>query len=195
MNRPIYTLFVAASMLLAGCNSGSDGQPPLAGAKMGGGFTLTNQNGTRVSDSAYPGKYRLIYFGYTYCPDVCPTDMQRLMRAFKVLEKRDSKTAEKIQPFFISVDPARDTPQVVRQFVSAFHPRLIGLTGTEAQIADVASRYGVYFERGKPNEQGGYLVNHSNNTVLYGPNNEPLAIIPNEGTHETIADELARWVK
>lgn len=195
MNRPVYAFCASLALLLTACDSGADGPPPLAGAKMGGPFTLTNQDGVGVSDAGFPGKYRLIYFGYTYCPDVCPTDMQRLMRGFAELEKRDSATAAKIQPFFISVDPARDTPQVVKQFVSAFHPRLIGLTGSEAAIADVAKRYGVYFERSKPGAQGGYLVNHSNNAVLYSPNNEPIAIIPNEGTHEMIADELARWVK
>lgn len=195
MNRAVYTLLAASCLILASCDSGADGPPPLAGAKMGGPFTLTNQDGGRVSDAGFPGKYRLIYFGYTYCPDVCPTDMQRLMRSFAMLEKRDSAKAAKIQPFFISVDPARDTPQVLKQFVSAFHPRLVGLTGSEAAIDDVAKRYGVYFERGKPNEQGGYLVNHSNNSVLYGPRNDPIAIIPNEGTPEATADELARWVK
>jgi protein SCO1 len=195
MNRNIYALFVALGLTLAACQSAPSGPPPLQGAKMGGPFSLTNQDGKPVSESNFVGRYRLVYFGYTFCPDVCPADVQKLMRGFAAFEKRAGNLAARVQPIFISVDPKRDTPPALKQFVSAFHPRLIGLTGSEAEIDRVAAAYGVYFERGKPDANGSYLVNHSTNAVLYGPKGEPLAIIAQDNDPEVIAADLVRWVK
>nr|WP_243395632.1 SCO family protein [Sphingomonas oleivorans] len=170
--------------------------PPLAGAKIGGPFTLTDQDGRRVSDSQFAGRYRLVYFGYTYCPDVCPLDVQNLALGLKQLEESDPGKAEKIQPIFISIDPARDTPEVLKQFVSAFHPRLIGLTGTEAEIATVAKEFAVYYKKQPPApDTSGYLVDHLRQAMLFGPKGEPLALIPQEEGAEPIAAELARWTK
>lgn len=193
MNRLIVPFL--AGLLLISCSPGADAPPPLAGAKMGGSFTLSNQDGAKVSDSVFQGQYRLVYFGYTFCPDVCPVDVAQLMKGYATLEASDKAKADKLQPIFVSVDPARDTPAALKEFVSAFHPRLIGLTGSEAEIADVAKRYGVYFERATPNAEGGYLVSHSNNAVLYGPKGEPIAIIPHDKGPEEVAAELARWIK
>src|SRR3954453_15476897 len=130
-------ILLATLLALAGC-SGGGATPPLAGASMGGHFTLTDQNGHRVSDRDFAGKYRLIYFGYTFCPDVCPVDMQVIGAGLRRFEAQDSARAARGQPIFISVHPARDTPAVLRQFVAAFNPRMIGLTGSEAEIAQVA---------------------------------------------------------
>src|SRR3954465_14430480 len=129
---PLFALLLA--LILAGCSSAS-APPPLEGVHMGGPFTLTDQNGHRVSDRDFAGKYRLIYFGYTFCPDVCPVDMQVIGAGLRQLEAGGPGAPPGLQPIFITVDPARDTPAVLRQFVSAFHPRLIGLTGSEAEIA------------------------------------------------------------
>ena len=109
--------------------------PPLKGATMGGPFTLTDQNGRRVSDRDFAGKYRLVYFGYTFCPDVCPVDLQVIGAGLRRFEASDPARAARVQPIFITVDPARDTPAVLRQYVAAFHPRLIGLTGSAEEIA------------------------------------------------------------
>jgi protein SCO1 len=195
MNRIHCALFVAFALTLAGCNGAPGGPPPLEGAKMGGAFTLVNQNGVKVRDTDFAGQYRLIYFGYTFCPDVCPVDVQRLMKGFAALEKVDKAKAARIQPIFITIDPARDTPAALKQFVSAFHPRLIGLTGSAADVDRVAALYGVYFERDKPNASGAYMVNHSANAVLYGPKGQPVAIIAHDKGPEATADELARWVQ
>jgi protein SCO1 len=193
MNRVLPIIF---ALLLSACSTASDsGPPPLEGARMGGAFALTSEDGKPVKDSDFAGKYRLVYFGYTFCPDVCPVDMARLMQGFSVLEKQDKAKADKVQPIFISVDPKRDTPDAVKQFTAAFHPRLLGLTGSEAEVETVAKRYGVYFERGTPGADGSYLVNHSNNAVLYGPKGEPLAIIPHVGKPEDVAGELSRWIQ
>src|SRR5687767_10233257 len=102
-------------MMLAACQKPAD--PPLAGAKIGGPFTLTDQNGATASDKQYAGKYRLVYFGYTYCPDVCPTTLQQLMAGFAKFEAKAPDRAMKVQPIFITVDPARDTPTVMKSYV------------------------------------------------------------------------------
>ena len=162
---------------------------------MGGPFTLTDQNGRRVSDRDLAGKYRLIYFGYTFCPDVCPVDMQVIGAGLRRFEAQDAARAARVQPIFISVDPARDTPAVLRQFVAAFHPRLLGLTGSEAEIARVAREYRIYYQRGEPSANGGYMVNHTRMAVLYGPEGQPIAIIPTDQGPDAVATELGKWVR
>ena len=182
------------SLLLAACSSPA-AAPPLQGASMGGPFTLTDQNGRRVSDRDFAGKYRLLYFGYTFCPDVCPVDMQVIGAGLRRFEAQDSARAARVQPIFVSVDPARDTPEVLRRFVAAFHPRLIGLTGSEAEIAQVAREYRVFYERGAASPGGGYMVNHTRMAVLYGPEGQPIAIIPFDQGADGVAAELGRWVQ
>ncbi len=182
---------------LAACQR-DPGPPPLAGAQMGGPFTLTDQDGRQVSDSQFAGKYRLIYFGYSFCPDVCPTDLALIGAGLRRFEARDPARAAKVQPIFITVDPARDTPAVLKRYVAAFHPRLTGLTGSEAQIARVAREYAVYFNRQPPAPgapANAYLVDHSNTIVLYGPQGQPIAILPDDQGPDGVANELDRWVR
>ena len=181
------------AVLLAACSAPAPA-PPLEGASMGGPFTLTDQNGHRVSESDFAGKYRLIYFGYTFCPDVCPVDMQVIGAGLRRFEAEDAARAARVQPIFISVDPARDTPDVLRRFVAAFHPRLLGLTGSEAEIAQVAREYRIFYQRGEASA-GGYMVNHTRMAVLYGPDGKPIAMIPFDQGPEGVATELGRWVR
>jgi len=192
--RPVALLLMALTFAVAGCSSPS-APPPLQGATMGGPFTLTDQNGRRVSDTAFAGKYRLVYFGYTSCPDVCPVDMQVIGAGLRQFEAEDSERAARVQPIFITVDPARDTPAVLRQFVAHFHPRMIGLTGSEAEIAEAARKYRIFYERGEPGAGGGYMVNHTRMAVLYGPQGEPVAMIPHDQGPQGVASELRRWVR
>jgi protein SCO1/2 len=189
------SLALLLTLLLGACGAKVEESPPLAGASIGGPFTLTDQDGKQVSDKDFDGRYRLVYFGFTYCPDVCPVDLQVIGQGLRQLEKSDPAVAAKVQPIFISVDPERDTPPVVKQFVSAFHPRLVGLTGTPEQIAEVAKRYGIYYIKEQSEGASGYLVNHSRNAVLFGPKGEPIAIVPHDQGPETVAAELQRWVK
>ena len=162
---------------------------------MGGPFTLTDQNGRRVSDTAFAGKYRLVYFGYTFCPDVCPTDMATLGAGLRNFEASDPARAARVQPIFITVDPARDTPAVLRRFVSHFHPRFIGLTGSEDEIAQVARSHRIFHERGGSEAGDGYLVSHSQIAVLYGPQGEPIAIVPHDQGPAGVSAELERRVR
>ena len=186
--------------LLAGCQPAAQdpGPPPLQGAHMGGAFSLINQDGKRVTDKDFAGQYRLMYFGYTYCPDVCPVDAQIMGRALRLLEREDRAKARKIVPIFVSIDPARDTPAALKEFVGNFHPRMVGLTGSVAEIDAAAQRFGIAYMRDKPNKDGAYLVDHARMVVLYGPQGEPIAIMPQnagEDSAQAMADELARWVR
>jgi len=197
MNKALRLLLAPALgglIVLSACHSGAD-EPPLAGAAIGGPFTLVDQDGRTVSDRQFAGKYRLIYFGYTYCPDACPTDLQALMQGYRLLEREHPDKAAKLQPIFISVDPARDTPPVVKAFVNAFHPRLVGLTGSEAEIKTVAREYGVYYRKEDPRPgQGEYLMDHSRTAILFGPGGEPMVLVAQDGPPKEIASELARWI-
>ncbi|TAN56129.1 MAG: SCO family protein [Magnetospirillum sp.] len=132
---------------------------------IGGPFSLTGPGGRTVSDSDFRGHWLLIYFGYTSCPDACPTDLQRMADALEAL----GDLAPQVQPIFITLDPARDTPAVLAEHVALFHPRLIGLSGTPAQIDEVARRYRVRFVRNPPDPNGRYGVDHSTNIVLMTP--------------------------
>jgi protein SCO1/2 len=163
---------------------------------VGGPFELIDQDGKTVRDTDFAGKYRLVYFGYTYCPDVCPTDVQKMGRVLRTLEKQDPAYARQIQPIFITIDPERDKPAQVKQFVTAFHPRIVGLTGTPQQIAAVAKAYGAYFKKMEPSDPGGaYLMDHAATIYLMGKQGEPLALITREMTEQEMIAEIRKWAK
>lgn len=186
------------AILLAACHpaANDDGaKAPLAGARIGGPFALIDQNGRPMTDRAFAGKYRIMYFGYTFCPDVCPTDVQALAAAVKIVERDDPALGARIVPVFVTVDPARDTPPVLKQFVGAFHPRMIGLTGSAAAIDRAAKEYAVYYGKGDNSPAGGYLVNHSRQAYLMDPDGKPLALLPAEKGPEAVATEIERWAK
>ena len=192
-------LVLVAAAFATGCSpSGAPGgavEPPLAGSSIGGDFTLIDENGDAITRQDFAGRYLVVYFGYTFCPDVCPLDMQKLGAGLRVLEARNLQLAEKIVPLFVSVDPGRDTPEVLEQFTANFHPRLIGATGTREQIDAMTERYGVYYALGDDDGSGNYLVNHSANVLLFNPEGDPLAIIPTDIEPEAVADEIERWAR
>ena len=185
---------LAAVAALAACQATPE-TPPLAGAKIGGPFTLVNQDGRTVTDRDFAGKYRIMYFGYTFCPDVCPTDAATIGRAVAEIDADDADLARRIVPVFVTVDPDRDTPKVLKSFTAAFHPRMIGLTGTPVQIAAVSKAYGVFAGKGEMQPGGGYLVNHSRTTYLMDPDGKPLALLPTEQGPHAVATEIKRWAK
>jgi protein SCO1/2 len=200
------SLLLLTAAMLAGCNApagGRAGDPPLAGAKIGGPFTLTDQDGRTVRDTDFAGKYRLVYFGYSYCPDICPVDLQKLMRGLSAFEKSDPARGARVAPMFITVDPERDTPAALKAFVSRYHPRLLGLTGTPEQIAAVAKAYVVTYNKVPGSAPDRYLMAHSQLAFLMDPAGKPLALLPlddpstdvDEGAPDKVAAELAKWVK
>ena len=135
-------------------------------ALVGGPFKLTDQDGRKVTEKDFLGKYMLVFFGYTYCPDLCPTELQVMSAALDSLGAK----ADAIQPVFISFDPERDTPEVLKQYVSNFHPRLMGLTGTPEEIAVAAKAYRVYYSKVPGSSAPDtYLMDHSTITYLMDP--------------------------
>jgi protein SCO1/2 len=169
-------------------------RPPLQGATLGGPFTLSDKDGKTVRWDDFAGKYRIVYFGYSFCPDACPLDVQKMMQGFALFEKAHADLARQVQPIFITIDPARDTPAVVGQFAAAFSPHLLGLTGTPAQVDQAAKAFAVYYAKGKETE-GGYLMDHSRIAYLMGRKGEPIAMLPVDKTPQDVAAELAKWVK
>lgn len=193
--RLVSSLFLAVS--LAACSSNPDTpaqRPPLEGAQIGGAFTLIDKNGREVQWSDFDGQYRIVYFGYTFCPDACPLDLQAMMSGFSRFEQSHLAQAARVQPIFISIDPARDTPEAVGQFAAAFHPRLLGLTGSPEQVEQAAKAFAVYYAKGEETA-GGYLMDHSRSAYLMGPDGKPIALLPVDEKPEAVAMELEKWVK
>lgn len=136
------------------------------GTAMGGPFELVDQNGGTVTQAQFAGQFMLIYFGFTHCPDVCPTELQTMANALDML----GPDAPRVAPIFITVDPERDTPDQLKGYVAAFHPRMIGLTGSPEQIAAVAKAYKVYYSKApSPSGGGDYQVDHTSFVYLMGP--------------------------
>lgn len=161
-------------------------------ASIGGEFALTDQNGIRRSQTDFAGRPMLIYFGFTYCPDVCPTALDIMGGALDALQQRDAIAYERLQPVFISVDPARDTPPVLRDYLAYFHPRLSGLTGSQADIDAIKSAFKIYAARGAAeDENGNYNVDHSSFFYLMDENNRYLAHFDHAITPEILAEKLA----
>ena len=161
------------------------------GLGIGGPFTLTDGAGRTVTDADFRGRYLLVYFGYTFCPDVCPTTLNQVAEALERLGSR----ADRLQTVFITVDPARDTAKVVSDYAAAFSPRIRGLTGTPEQIASVAREYRVYYEVQKPAAAGGeYTVDHSSILYLMDPQGHFLTPIRADQTGEQMAREIGRYL-
>jgi protein SCO1/2 len=173
-NRTVYAVIgvlVAVMLLASGGYLFLTGSQPAA-LTVGGPFSLIDGDGKPVTDQTWHGKYMLVYFGYTFCPDVCPTTLTAVSDA---LDKLGPK-ADRIQPLFITVDPKRDTPAVVKQYAAAFGLRIIGLTGSPEQVAAAAKAYRVYFaeHRTGPGPDD-YSMDHSSVLYLMGPDGRFIA--------------------
>lgn len=160
------------------------GIPSIGQATVGGPFSLTDHTGKRVTDQDFRGRYMLVFFGFTFCPDVCPTALQVSSAA---LDKLGDK-ARRVTPVLISVDPERDTPEQLQSYVSSFHPRLVGLTGTLPEIEAVARAYRAYYRRVKDERStAGYSIDHTSIIYLMGPDGRFLTHF----THATSVDAMA----
>jgi protein SCO1/2 len=157
-------------------------------ASIGGPFALIDQDGRAVTDQTYRGRWMLIYFGYTFCPDVCPTELAVVAQALDKLAPGDRNL---VAPIFITIDPARDNPAVMKDYVAAFHPAMIGLTGSEEQVAVAMKAYKVYGAKAKSDDPANYTVDHSSILYLVGPDGRFTQHFP----HGTSADDLAAALK
>ncbi len=161
-------------------------------ALIGGPFELVDGSGRTVTDKDFRGKYLLVFFGFTHCPDVCPTALSEIALTLDAL----GEVADKVQPLFISVDPERDTPELMGEYVAQFHPRIMGLTGSPDQVADVAKAYRVYYKKSIPEEEIGkedpfYVMDHSAITYLMSPDGDFLKHF----SHGTAPDEMAAAIR
>ena len=151
--------------------------------KIGGPFTLVDDTGVQVSEADLKGKSTVMYFGYTFCPEVCPTTLTDLVQWMQMI----GRDADRLNYVFVTVDPERDTPKVMHDYVSAFDPRIRGLTGTSEQIAKVTKEYGVYYKR-IPTSDGGYVMDHSAVLFMMDPNVRFVGVIPyQEDTAKAVA--------
>ena len=167
----------------------------LAGSSLGGAFALLNQDGKAVTEKDFAGQYRLMYFGYTFCPDVCPTDVGYISRGLAAFEKTRPASVALITPIFVTVDPDRDDVASVKAFVAAFHPRLVGLTGTPAAIDAARKTFGIYAKKVATSDPGNYLVDHFAVIYLFGPDGEPIAFLPHGSTAAEITAMLETYVR
>ncbi len=159
---------------------------PMAGVKIGGAFELTDQNGNLVNNKDFDGQYKLIYFGFTYCPAICPTELAKITKAMKEI----GDDAEKIQPVFITVDPERDTPKVLKSYLTMFDPKIIGLTGTRAEIDDVLQKYKIYASKTQEPGTDEYTMDHSSFIYLISPNGDLLSIYRMADNADFVAKDI-----
>jgi protein SCO1/2 len=170
-------------------------QGNLAGSSLGGAFALTNQDGKLVTDKDFAGQYRLMYFGYTFCPDVCPNDVGYISRGLGDFEKAQADRGARVTPMFVTVDPERDDVAAMKAFVSAFHPRLVGLTGSPAAIDAARKAYGIYAKKVATSDPANYLVDHFAVIYLFGPDGAPIAFLPHGSTAADVTAMLETYVR
>lgn len=179
----------AAFALLSPAPNSTTSSASLGKAQVGGPFSLVDQSGKTVTDADFRGRYMLVYFGYTYCPDVCPAGLQVMAAA---LDKLGAK-AERVAPVFITLDPARDTPARLGEYVKSFDPRLVGLGGSEEALAKVAKAYRVYSKKiVDPKAPADYTLDHSSIIYLMDPKGEFVMHFTHATNPDTIAERLAK---
>ena len=191
----IVAVFLAGTIWFTRNNDGADQfaqcrSSTVAGGDLGGPFELLNKDGEVVTDKDVITEPTLIYFGYTYCPDVCPLDVDRNASAVDILQER----GQSVTPVFISIDPKRDTPAVVGDFASNMHPRMIGLTGTADQIKTASTAYRTYY-KAHPAVDDEYLVDHSTFSYLVLPSVGFVDYFRREVTPEDMADKIGCFVE
>jgi len=157
---------------------------------IGGPFTLINQNGITVSEREVITEPSLVYFGYTFCPDVCPLDSARNAEAVDLLAKRGMSAT----PVFISVDPKRDTPEVMAEFTKWLHPKMIGLTGTPEQVKAASQAYRTYYKAHDDEDEEYYLVDHSTMTYLMLPDHGFVEFFRRDQSAEVVAETSACFI-
>lgn len=176
---------IVAERPVAAVAPGGPGVPSI-----GGPFTLTDHSGKRVSDADYRGRHMLISFGYTFCPDVCPTALTTMAAA---LDQLGPELADKVVPIFVTVDPERDTPEALGEYVVNFHPAMVGLSGTSEDIAAVAKAFRVYFAKAEQPD-GPYLMDHSSIIYFMGPDGTFRTHFNHTTTPEQMSEAMRKYL-
>ncbi|MDJ0608699.1 MAG: SCO family protein [Kiloniellales bacterium] len=203
--RALIVFFLGLSVLAAGVGGwlwSQRGGPAVAvtgptssqgTALVGGPFELVDQNGQPRSAADFRGRFMLIYFGYTYCPDICPTSLLSMTQGLDLLAETDPEAAVKVAPIFITVDPERDTVETMAAYASSFHEDLVALTGTAEQVAGAAKAYRVYYTR-YDDGGGDYLMDHTSLIYLMGPDGAYLSHFGHTAQADEIAAGLRRYL-
>ena len=194
MSRVIFVVLAAVAVVIAITagrywliEGGDTSQPQAMRVNIGGPFTLTDHTGKRVTEKGFEGQYMLVYFGYTFCPDVCPTSLSIMAEA---LDQLSAEELAKVTPVFITVDPERDNQEVMASYVPHFHDKLVGLTGSLAEVKAVSRAYKAYYAKVNADDpDGDYAMDHSSITYLMGPDGKYVTHF-NHGTPS--ADMAAR---
>ena len=190
--RWIAVLLLSSLFGLAGCTDqpaafrGSD----ISGTKLGQQWKLTDMNGQARDQSSFVGKVQLVFFGFAQCPDVCPTSLSELSEAMKLL----GPDADRVQVLLVTVDPERDTPDLLRQYLSAFDPRFLGLTGTPEQVRQAASSFKAFYSK-VPRPGGDYTMDHSASFYLLDRNGEARVLLSNNVGAAAIAHDIKALLK
>jgi len=183
---------VAGAAILLGDlqQSNRNGATLPGAARIGGPFTLTSHEGQRYSSESLAGRPHLVFFGFTHCPDVCPTTLLEVTRHMEELGPK----ADRLVALFITVDPARDTPELLKTYLSAFDKRIIGLTGTEAELAEVRKLYRAYAEK-VPGKDGGYTMNHTASVYLMDRTGNLVSTMTFEESETVRTQKLAKLLE
>lgn len=163
---------------------------PVAAGPAGGAFTVQSADGP-VSLDDFRGKVVLLYFGYTYCPDICPTSLMSTAAGLKLLSDQER---QQVRTLFISVDPERDTPARLKEYAAFFDPGILGATASPETLADVAKRYGVFYARQQIDTGGGYVVDHTSETLVVAPDGKLVGRIPHAAVPDVVAAEIRKFL-
>lgn len=192
-SRILCSVLLGLTLILSGCNKS---EAPWHGENITGvmpklEFQLTDENGQPVTAQNFLGKVTLLYFGYTHCPDICPTTLSTLAHALKAM---DPKKADDVRVLFVSVDPKRDTPELLKSYTNAFAPQMVGLTGDPKQLAALSKRYRVSYGYGKPDQNGNYEVYHSSAIFVFDGTGKIRLLSKDSNGSANIAEDLTRLV-
>jgi len=195
LRKALTLLALTLGLSLAGCDQvakpafrGSD----ISGANFGQRLALTDHNGRAVTLASFRGKLVVLFFGYTHCPDVCPTTLSDMAEAFKLMPDGAS---DKVQVLFVSVDPERDTPEILKAYVPYFHPSFLGLLGSSEQVAQVAKEFRIVYRKHVEPGATDYLVDHSAGSYVLDGRGRPRLYLPFGHTPQDIANDLLTLLK
>ncbi len=164
-------------------------------ADIGGAFELIDQSGQTRTQADFAGRHMLVYFGYTYCPDVCPTSLSIMSQALDLIEAETGSLEDRVVPLFVTVDPERDDVAAMAAYAEHFHPRLVALTGSDAQIAAAAKAYRVYYRKAEDPSASEYLMDHSSFIYLMGPDGSYVSHFAHNAKPQEIAQGLKGFLK
>lgn len=180
-----------SELVIGGAENRNPGGSSAGAPSVGGPFTLVNHHGETVTEQDFRGRYMLLYFGFTFCPDICPTELGVMAAAVNALGEK----GEQVTPVLITIDPERDTPDVLARYVALFHPRLVGLTGTAEQMDAAARAWHVYYGRVEDESVSeAYTMDHSSIVFLMGPDGEYLKLFRPQTPPDEMAREIAKFL-